>query len=122
MKKIFLALVLSLLLLLVASTALAGGIRNTSHVRFYQGGGPWIDSYWLETKSGLLHEWRTTDMKHFVFKPLWKFPEADCDPDAYNSFLWTAHTYPQSDDDDADLEDFLEMGSQYWVCMYHWDD
>lgn len=81
-----------------------------------------LDSYWKVAESGLLHEWRTTDNRHLVFKPADKFSEADCDEGYIASFLWSAHiNYDQSYPfDEANLEDFLVVGDQYWVCIYEW--
>lgn len=122
--------------LIALTVLLAGGLFLVIHENVYaksekgQGGpnGTFVrfddlDSYWKETKSGLLHEWRTTDNKHFIFKPADRFESADCGDNYLNSFSWTAHIgYDQSYPfDEANLEDFLEVGDKYWVCVYAWD-
>lgn len=122
----FVGLVLALAMLLPSSSLFAakpadkpgGGGPNGTFVRFAG-----LDSYWKETGSGLIHEWRTTDNRHLVFKPYDKFESADCDEGYLHSFLWTAHIgYDQSYPfDEANLEDFLEVGEKYWVCIYEWD-
>lgn len=127
MKKIFSLFIALTLLVFVASPALAvkpeknnngQGGPNGTFIRFEN-----IDSYWKTTESGLIHEWRTTDNRHFIFKPVDKFIEADCGEGCLNSFSWRGHTnYDQSYQfDEADLEEFIETGKRYWVCVYEWN-
>ena len=128
MKKLFSLLITLSLIAFVAMPALAAkpeknnnngqGGPNGTFVRFDN-----LDSYWKTTESGLIHEWRTTDNRHLVFKPVDKFMAAECEEGYINSFLWTAHTsYDQSYPfDEADLKDFITSGTQYWVCIYEWN-
>lgn len=128
MKKYVLVLVL--LLTLMAGTSYAGGGPNGTYVHFQQGAYD-CETYWKMTGSGLVHEWRTecaphqgTSALHLVFKPYPRFPYADCDDEGFlSSTLWTANLayYTDYTDDEADLEDFLVNGAQYWVCFYSWE-
>lgn len=85
-----------------------------------------LDSYWMTTGSGLIHEWRTTDSRHLVFKPASKFDSADCDEGYLSSFLWNAHYgYTQdlaNTNDEANLQDFYSDAEHYWVCIYPWGE
>ena len=116
---IIFAVVLSLLII-TSGIALAGGVKNTTYIKF--NGGGWKDSYWKTTGSGLVHEWRTTDNRHFVFKPVGKFSAPDCDTDKLiDAFLWTSHSYEHDMDvSEATINDFLPYGDQFYVCMYRW--
>lgn len=136
MKK-WAILIVVLTLLLVAVPALAeakGGGPNGIHVKFRIGGYTY-DTFWLRTGSGLVHEWRYDDPTdpwkgkdvHLVFKPIDKFEAAECDLEGLiESFPspWTfdSEDYEELEGDEADLADFLEDGSQYWVCVYNWID
>jgi hypothetical protein len=125
----------------MAMPALAGGTNNTTYVKFSpttgSNAGVELDSYWMTSPSGVVHEWRTTDSRHFVFKPAGeKFTAPNCDtrlydeigndigpnPDFISAFSSTIHysNYNELDGDDGDLADFLEDGVTYYVCMYHW--
>jgi hypothetical protein len=119
-KLIIIAIVLSLLIL-TTGLALAGGVKNTTYIKFF-GSGSWKDSYWKTTGSGLVHEWRTTDNRHFVFKPVGKFTAPDCEDDGLlNAFKWTSHSYPHDMTvSEATINDFLPYGDQFFVCMYRW--
>ena len=145
MKKRMLVLVGALLLLvLVTGSVLAkGGASNGIFVRFNQlGFEPGYQAYcegsFLETANGIVHEWRNNPecvyapgmvatSLHIVFKPLGKFPVADCDDADLFAQLpdpWTLnYTYIDLEEDEADLRDFFgQYGERYyWVCMYHWD-
>ena len=115
-----------------ASRFAGGGGPNGIHVRFIAGGHTY-DTFWLMTGSGLVHEWRYDDPAgpwkgmdvHLVFKPKDKFETAECDSEGLlTSFSWTFDYgyYTELGGDKADLVDFLEDGSQYWVCVYNWID
>ena len=115
-KKTIILMAVVILLLVSTSIVFAGGIKNTVYVKFGD-----LDTYWKTTSSGLVHEWRTTDNRHFVFKPVGKFKAPDCDDDAINAFKWTSHTYPHDMTvSEATINDFLPYGNQFYVCMYKW--
>lgn len=116
--------------------ALAGGMNNTTYVEFSVAGVTY-DSYWQSNPSGVVHEWRTTDSKHFVFKPAGeKFTEPGCstrlydeygndigpNPEFISGFTWTFNygAYTEFGGDGGDLTDFLTPGDTYYVCQYHW--
>ncbi|MCU0522738.1 MAG: hypothetical protein MUF84_18875 [Anaerolineae bacterium] len=138
MKKRLLVLAGILALLAVATgTVLAGGATNGTFVRFNQG--PYYcEGYFLETKNGIVHEWRnneecgyvplTTETSvHIVFMPTAKFAEADCDDDGFLFQVpvpWTlSSAYVDLPDDDANLREYfgLDGDRTYWVCFYYWD-
>jgi len=144
MKKRLLALVLVTMLLAVAAgTALAGGARDAPFIKFLQKGplvpGPYYcEGTYMTTANGIVHGWRNNPecvpyqpfineyAVHMVFKPMSKFPEADCDDEGFIVEVsdWTLNEmYVDLPDDDADLRDvFGEDGDRlYWVCFYHWD-
>jgi hypothetical protein len=112
-----------LVLLGLALPAMAGGVKNTTYVKFSSSGTVY-DSYWKMNPNGLVHEWRTTDSYHFVFKPAGgKFTAPDCDAeDLVNAFSWTFNyaLYTDLGGDDGDLTDFLTPGASYYVCWYNW--
>lgn len=129
----FVGLVLALAMLLPSGSASAKpnqgkGGPNGVHVGFTVGSQPY-DSYWMETGSGLLHEWRFNEPTgpdqgkdvHYIFKPADRFNMADCDSEnLLRSFLWTANlgSYTDHTGDEAELEDYIIDGNQYWVCVY----
>ena len=119
-KQVIIIAIVVTLLIATTGIALAGGVKNTTYIKFFGGG--WKDSYWKTTGSGLVHEWRTTDNKHFVFKPVGKFSAPDCDPDKLiSAFKWTSHSYPHDMDvSEGTIDDFVPYGDQFYVCMYHW--
>jgi hypothetical protein len=119
-QLIIIAVVLSLLIL-TSGIALAGGVKNTTYIKFF-GSGAWKDSYWKTTGSGLVHEWRTTDNRHFVFKPVGKFSAPDCDADKLiDAFTWKSHWYEHDlVVSEATIDDFLPYGNWFHVCMYRW--
>jgi len=145
MKKHTMALAAALLLLtLITGAGLAkGGATNGVFVRFNQAGYvpgyyAYCEGYFLETANGIVHEWRnnpecsyapgmTATSLHLVFKPVEKFPAADCDDaDLFVElpYQWTINqTYVDLGEDEADLRDFFGQDGEryYWVCMYHWD-
>jgi hypothetical protein len=136
-KRLLVLAAVVLLLITVSGTVLAGGARNGTSVHFNQG--PYYcEGYFLEAKSGIVHEWRdneecgyvpTTDETsvHIVFKPVSKFEEADCDDDGFLfqvPYWWTLNQfYVDLDGDEADLRDFLGQDGEdfWWVCFYTWD-
>ena len=132
MKKLT-VLVLMALLFLAVGGALAGGGPNGTYVHFEQGGTYDCHTYWRMTGSGLVHEWRSnpecaayggTTALHLVFKPLSRFTAPDCDDEGLLGVsLWTANLgyYIDYTDDEANLDDFITDGNEYWVCFYDWD-
>ena len=145
MKKHILALAAALLFLTVITGAVLakGGALNGVFVRFDQLG--WVpgyyaycEGYFTETANGIVHEWRnnpeckyhpdmTATALHIVFKPVAKFPVADCDDANFFAQVpwpWTLDTtYIDLGEDEADLRDFFGQDGEryYWVCMYHMD-
>lgn len=136
MRRYLVVLLVVAVVLGLALPAIAGGMKNTTYVKF-SAGSTVYDSYWKDVPSGLVHEWRPTDSKHFVFKPRGdKFTAPNCktrlydeygidigpNPDFVRGWLWTFNPAPYTDlgGDGGDLGDFLTPGAQYYVCMYHW--
>ena len=139
MKRRLLTVVLIVLMLAMgAGAVLAGGAKNGTFIRLDQTG-HYCEGYFLETGSGIVHEWRnnpecvpyapyiTEAAVHLVFKPADKFPEADCDDSGFIfRFRMSGHlplSYTDLGDDEANLRDFLgQDGEQYWwVCFYEWE-
>ena len=134
MKKRVLTLGLIVIVMaLVAGTALAKG-GNRTFIRFmqYSGGeGYYCEGYFMETGSGIVHEWRNNPecinygdtSLHLVFKPTDKFEDEGCDDE--NCFgcypgPWSLNSsYVDLGDDEADLADFLE--GEFWACVYLWE-
>ena len=140
-KRIFALGLVFLLLALGVGSVLAGGAGNGTLVKFlyydYQGTEYYCEGYFLETGSGIVHEWRDNvecinwgqpiTSFHLVFKPTDKFDEDDwgnndnlmgCNPGP-----WTlTEAYVDLDDDEADLTDFFgeRYEKTYWSCVFQW--
>lgn len=121
--KLLICLLLVLVLSLVAGAASAKGSKNGVYIKFGSPGN-WVDSWWLKTRSGLVHEWKVMpdgDRQHLVFKPAAKFPVPDCDDDAFNVLPnWLAHNYNHHSSSEGYMGDFLDFGEYYRVCFYPW--
>ena len=95
MKKIFALSLVVLISLTIVSTAFAGGAKNGDFFDWYWQG--YKSGYFKTTGSGLVHMWSYDRPEgssapgdaHFVFKPLDKFPDATCGPDA----VWVNHSW-----------------------------
>jgi hypothetical protein len=146
-KRLLLFTVVLVFLALAPSSALAGGARNATFVKFEQAGvfypGPYYcEGYYMETGNGIVHGWREnpecvpyqpfiTEYKvHMVFKPASRFSEPDCDDKGYITEVgpatgtgpWTlGDSYKELPGDDADLSDIFGEQS-FWVCFYEWTE
>jgi hypothetical protein len=144
-KRLLLFTVVLVFLALAPGSALAGGARNATFVKFEQAGlkpNPedpypyYCEGYYMETANGIVHGWREnpectpyepyiTEYKvHMVFKPTSRFSEPDCDDEGYIIEVgpwWLDDSYQELSGDDANLSDIFGKQS-FWVCFYHWTE
>jgi hypothetical protein len=138
------AILLTLLLLVLAisvATVLAKGSKNGTLVIFEytdeQGIEYYCEGHFLQTASGIVHEWRDNvecvnwglPMYSFqlVFKPTDKFDNEGWEEEGllgcYAGPWMLTDAYVDLDGDQGDLSDFFgEPNEQtYWVCVYSWE-
>lgn len=127
MKKLIALATASFAFLFLASNVMAGA-KNATFVKFLQGGNE-MESYWMTTGSGLVHEWRYDEGGydlHFVFKPADKFEYSDCDSEnlwfSNNNWSYSLggyyEEYSDPDADEGQLTEYLIPGDHYRVCAY----
>jgi hypothetical protein len=141
MRKLWIVLALALVLVTVgAGTALAGGAKNGTLVKFNyleDGETYYCEGYFLRTASGIVHEWRMNpeciswgmpfSNFHLVFKPTEGFEDEGWEDKGllgcYPGEWVLDDTYVDLGGDEGDLTDFFGPRDEdaYWSCVYLWE-